>query len=467
MQMEAVESQVDTMKWEDLLSNKRFGDKPGTTRPFDPARSAFDVDFDRVVFSTPFRRLQDKTQVIPMPKSDFVHTRLTHSLEVSCVGRSLGRMVGDQILDKYPYLRNENKFSPSDFGAIVATAALAHDIGNPPFGHSGEKAISEYFLHGKGQHFKDAIADDKKWNDLIAFEGNANGFRTVVNSNTGAEGGLRLTYAALAAFTKYPKESFPKYGEPKRASEKKFGYFQSEREHYKDIAESLKLRKFRDDEHYSWCRHPLAFLVEAADDICYSIIDFEDGLRLGLIAEEKALELLRPIIGDSFSQERYDKILGFNEKISWLRAVTIGKLINDLANIFMENEEQILKGDYDRSLIDDSQFGDQVDRIKMITLKKVYRSRNVLEIEAAGFDVLGGLLHEFITAANDKHNGVKSHRSRKNLDLFPKEYFRDGENPEAELYDRIMSVCEFVAGMTDSAAISLYRKMKGIELPNE
>lgn len=463
--MEAVQAPTTTMKWEDLLSNKRYGDRPGTTRPFDAARSAFDVDFDRVVFSTPFRRLQDKTQVIPMPKSDFVHTRLTHSLEVSCVGRSLGRDVGNRILTKYPEL--QDRFNASDFGAIVATAALAHDIGNPPFGHSGEKAISEYFLNGPGAAFESEIANEKEWNDLIAFEGNANGFRTVVNSNTSAEGGLRLTYAALAAFTKYPKESFPKYTEvPKRASEKKFGFFQCEREHYRDVAESLKLRKFRDDEHYSWVRHPLAFLVEAADDICYSIIDFEDGLRLGLIAEEKATELLLPIIGDSFRQESYDKISSPNEKFSYLRAVTIGTLVRDAVEIFMQNEEAILAGEYDRSLLDDSKYGDQVEAIKLLTLKKVYRSRNVLEIEAAGFDVLSGLLHDFITAINDKYNDVKSFRSKKNFDLFPKDYLRNGEIPDS-LYDRIMCVCEFVAGMTDSAAISLYRKMKGIELPNE
>jgi dGTPase len=463
--MQVVTTEVLTMKWEDLLSNKRHGDSPDTKRLIDPARSPFDADYDRVVFSTPFRRLQDKTQVIPMPKSDFVHSRLTHSLEVSCVGRSLGRMVGSSILQKYPTLKDQ--FSASDFGAIVATAALAHDIGNPPFGHSGEKAIGEYFLNGPGKKFEEEIGDEKKWNDFVKFEGNANGFRTVVNTNTGDEGGLRLTYAVLAAFTKYPKESAPKYREPKRASEKKFGFFQCEREHFKDIANSVNLRKFREDEHYSWARHPLAFIVEAADDICYSIIDFEDGLRLGLIPENKAKELLVPIIGDKFNEVKYGGLASFNEKISYLRSVAIGALINDLAAIFLKNEEAILSGDYDTSLIDDSSLGEFVENIKKITLQKVYRSRNVLEIEAAGFDVLGGLLHDFITAQNDEHAGVKSHRSAKNLDLFPKEYFRNGKSPSADLYERIMSVCEFVAGMTDSAAISLYRKMKGIELPNE
>lgn len=448
------------MTWEQLLRKKRYGDPPGKKRFENEARSAFEADYDRVIFSTPFRRLQDKTQVIPLPEHDFVHTRLTHSLEVSSVGRSLGKIIGLEILKKYPELKTEQGITIHDFGAIVATAALAHDIGNPPFGHSGEKAISEYFRFGKGRRFEEAIADDAKWADLCAFEGNANGFRTLVNSSAS----VGLTYPTLAAFTKYPKASLPKY-EKGRASEKKYGFFQSEKTFYRDIAESLGLLHYRQDGSDAWCRHPLAFLVEAADDICYSIIDFEDGLRLGLIDEYYAEELLKPIMGDSFRQDRYDEIAGFMERVSYLRAVTIGKLIDNVSKIFLENEEALLDGTYDRSLIDDSPYCDQVEKIKRITLKKVYRSRNVLEIEAAGFTVISGLLEHFITAVNDKVEGNGSWRSKKALDLLPAEYLgKEGHPPEA-LYDRILSICDFISGMTDSGAIALYRKLNGIELP--
>ena len=466
MNLEATKAEIATMEWAQLLSKKRFGDKPGTQRLEDEARSAFEADYDRVIFSTAFRRLQDKTQVIPLPKSDFVHTRLTHSLEVSSVGRSLGKIVGKDILAKYPELK-EKGYTLADFGSIVATAALAHDIGNPPFGHSGEKAISEYFLNGNGKKYEAQINDSKRWADLIAFEGNANGFRIMVNPSTGAEGGLRLTYACLAAFTKYPKEGHLKYGAPKRASEKKFGFFQSEKEYYRDIAESAGLRNYRGDDAHSWTRHPLAFLVEAADDICYSIIDFEDGLRLGLIDEIYAEKLLVPMIGSQFSRERYEQIIGFNEKISYLRAVVIGQLINDMAAIFLKNEEAILSGEYDRSLIKDSQYYEQVEAIKAITLKKVYRSKSVLEIESAGFEVISGLLDLFLNAVNDKKAGNKSFHSLKNFDLLPEEYLTERGVKHDDLYHRILAICDYIAGMTDSAAISLYRKLKGIELPNE
>lgn len=464
MEKSTVTSDTATMHWEQLLSKKRHGDLPGTKRLEDEARSAFEADFDRVIFSTPFRHLQDKTQVIPLSKHDFVHTRLTHSLEVSSVGRSLGKLTGKELLKKHPHLRDDLGLTIADFGAIVATAALAHDIGNPPFGHSGEKAMSEYFLNGQGTRFKEQIADDKKWADLIAFEGNANGFRILTNPTTGAPGGIRLTYATLAAFTKYPKESNLKYDGPKRASEKKYGFFQSEKDLFVDVAESVGLLNFRKDDAPSWCRHPLAFLVEAADDICYSIIDFEDGLRLGLIEEHFAEDLLIPIIGDRFRQDRYDEIIGFREKLSYLRAVTIGCLIDEMSQVFLEKSDELLNGNYDRSLIKESRCYKLVEDIKSITLKKVYRARHVLEIESAGFEVIGGLLEYFIHAVNDKVNKKVSYHSSKNYDLIPIEYFGAKGSPSEDLYERLMMVCDFVSGLTDSAAMSLYRRMKGIEL---
>jgi dGTPase len=269
------------MNWNQLLSLKRFGDNNIRPRKNqDETRLGFEVDYDRIIFSDSFRSLQDKTQVVPLSKTDFVHTRLTHSLEVSVVARSLGRIVGEQVLLRHPELI-EAGYKMNDFGAIVATAALAHDIGNPPFGHSGEKAIGEYFKNGNGKKFKEQLSE-KQWQDIIDFEGNANGFRILNESKKGSEGGLRLSFATLGAFMKYPKESLPKKP-TSHIADKKYGIFQLDIPFFKEIASELGLISTGNKNDISFRRHPLAYLVEAADDICYTIIDFEDGINLGLI----------------------------------------------------------------------------------------------------------------------------------------------------------------------------------------
>ena len=270
------------MQWEQLLSLKRQGDTSKRLRKEqDDTRLGFEVDYDRIIFSSEFRILQDKTQVIPLSKTDFVHTRLTHSLEVSVVGRSIGRLVGKQILEKYPHLKEVHGYQLNDFGAIVAAACLAHDIGNPPFGHSGEKAIGEYFTSGNGQKYK-AYLTQKQWQDLIDFEGNANGFSILTSSREGVEGALRLSYATLGTFMKYPKESLPK--RPTSAiCDKKYGFFQQDVSFFQEVAQELGLLVNKELPNVGFHRHPLAFLVEAADDICYTIIDFEDGIKLGSI----------------------------------------------------------------------------------------------------------------------------------------------------------------------------------------
>lgn len=263
----------------------------------DDTRLGFEVDYDRIIFSSAFRSLQDKTQVIPLSKTDFVHTRLTHSLEVSVVGRSIGRLVGKQIIEKYPHLSEVHGYQPNDFGAIVAAASLAHDIGNPPFGHSGEKAIGEYFKTGNGKQFQEQLSE-KEWQDLIDFEGNANGFSLLTASRPGIDGGLRISYATLGAFMKYPKESLPKKP-TSHISDKKYGFFQTDKEFFKEVAEELGMIPNKSGNDIGYERHPLAFLVEAADDICYTIIDFEDGINLGLVSEDFALEYLINLVKDS------------------------------------------------------------------------------------------------------------------------------------------------------------------------
>ena len=293
------------MNWEQLLSLRRFGDTHKRLRnEQNETRLGFEVDYDRVIFSTAFRSLQDKTQVIPLSKTDFVHTRLTHSLEVSVVGRSLGRIAGEKLLLKHPFLSETHGYKFGDFGAIIAAAALAHDIGNPPFGHSGEKAIGEFFKHGEGKRYQ-SLLSQKEYQDIIDFEGNANGFKLMTESREGVLGGLRLSYATLGAFMKYPKESLPK-NPTTHIADKKFGFFQSEKKFFKEVAEELGLLCTRDGADIAYSRHPLTYLVEAADDICYTIIDFEDGINLGLISEEYALEYLIKLVKDTINTKKYN-----------------------------------------------------------------------------------------------------------------------------------------------------------------
>ncbi len=445
------------MNWEQLLSLKRFGDtKKRIRNQQDETRIGFEVDFDRIIFSDSFRSLQDKTQVVPLSKTDFVHTRLTHSLEVSVVGRSLGRIVGKQILEKYPKLQQLG-YQANDFGAIVASACLAHDIGNPPFGHSGEKAIGEYFKTGKGLHYKEDLSD-KEWQDLIDFEGNANGFRILTESRKGVEGGLRLSYATLGAFMKYPKESLPKKP-TSHIADKKFGFFQSEKVTFDDVATDLGLT-IRDSNSSSFSRHPLAFLVEAADDICYTIIDFEDGINLGLIEEEFALEYLINLVRDTINTEKYYQLKTKQDRLSYLRALAIGNLINETANVFIENETDILTGDYAISLLDKCKYEAQINDIIKISVAKIYRSKEVIEKEISGYKILADLLDVFINAINNSYNGKASNYDKLLMNLLPEKY----QNIHDSLFQRILSVCSFIAGMSDSAAILLHKKIKGVEV---
>ena len=445
------------MNWEKLLSLKRFGDTEKRIRnQQDESRIGFEVDYDRIIFSDSFRSLQDKTQVVPLSKTDFVHTRLTHSLEVSVVGRSLGRIVGKQLLDKYPELQQLG-YHANDFGAIVASACLAHDIGNPPFGHSGEKAIGEYFKSGFGVKYKNELTD-KQWQDLIDFEGNANGFKILTESREGIEGGLRLSYATLGAFIKYPKESLPKKP-TNNIIDKKYGFFQSEKEVFIDVVNDLGLKNVRKND-ITYARHPLAFLVEAADDICYTIIDFEDGINLGLIEEEFALEYLINLVRDTINTEKYYQLKTKQDRLSYLRALSIGNLINEAAKVFIDNEASILKGDYHISLLDKCRYEAQINDIIKISIDKIYRSKEVVEKEISGYRVLADLLDVFITAINNSFKGKATNYDTLLLNLLPEKF----QNIHDSLYLRILSVCSFIASMSDGAAILLHKKIKGIEI---
>lgn len=440
---------IKTMNWEQLLSLKRHGDNQKRLRAEqDPTRSGFEVDYDRIIFSAAFRNLQDKTQVIPFSKTDFVHTRLTHSLEVSVVGRSLGRMAGQRLLDKYPELATSG-YTSNDFGAIVAAASLAHDIGNPPFGHSGEQAIGNYFAHGNGLAYKKDLTDTQ-YHDLTHFEGNANGFKILSETREGIPGGLRLSYATLGAFTKYPKASLP-YRPTTHVADKKFGFFQAQQEDYVAVAKELGLFQ----QGGKIMRHPLAYLVEAADDICYTLIDFEDGINLGWISEDYALEYLINLVKDSINTKKYQQLTTKTDRLAYLRALSISTLIQEAAALFMKHEDEILAGTFATSLTDKSQYKAQIKDIIDLSIRNIYQAQEVIEKELKGYQVIHRLLDVFVGAAVRKQSGNASAFDKLALKCLPDTLVL----PEEDTYGLLLGISSYVASLTDGKALEWYQKM--------
>ncbi len=437
------------MNWDNLLKLRRFGDLKDRPRlAQNDTRLGFEVDYDRIVFSSAFRSLQDKTQIIPFSKTDFVHTRLTHSLEVSVVGRSLGRMAGKNILQKYPNLRDNLGYQINDFGAIVAAASLAHDIGNPPFGHSGEKAIGHYFSHGNGSRYKNELTD-KQHKDLCHFEGNANGFKILTESKAGTPGGLRLSFATLGAFIKYPKASLP-FQPTSHVAHKKFGYFQAQETFFNELTTELNLN----DKKMVY-RHPLAYLVEAADDICYTIIDFEDGIHLGWIEEEYALEYLIKLVRDGIDTLKYSKLQNKKQRLSYLRSLAINSLIKDAVSIFQENETQILEGSFTDALMERSQYKAQITDIINISIDKVYKSEEVVQKEILGYKVISSLLEAFVSAAANSFNKNTNTYDELLLELIPEDELIPADN----LYKTLLNATCYVASLTDGKAMLLAEKI--------
>ena len=447
------------MNWEQLLSLKRYGDTNKRLRiEQDETRLGFEVDYDRIIFSSEFRSLQNKTQVIPLSDTDFVHTRLTHSLEVSVVGRSLGRQVGVKLLEKHPHLSEALGYKANDFGAIVAAAALSHDIGNPPFGHSGEKAIGHFFQVGDGKIFANKLKP-KEYQDLCDFEGNANGFKILTQDREGREGGLRLSYATLGAFMKYPKESLPKKPSS-HIADKKYGVFQSDKNAFLEVAAELHLTENSIDNEIRFFRHPLAFLVEAADDICYTIIDFEDGINLSLIPEEFALEYLINLVRDSINIQKYNALKSTQDRISYLRALAINTLISEAVDIFMKNEQSILKGDFNRALLDKSKYEAQINDIIKVSVRNVYQSKEVVDKEISGFEVLNTLLKTYCDAVNNSYDNNASNYDKLILQTLPETItFLDDS-----LYVRLINICHYIALLSDRQAIIQYKKIKGLSI---
>jgi len=441
------------MNWQQLISNKRFGlEEIHQYRKDD--RSEFQRDYDRLIFSAPFRRLQNKTQVFPLPGSVFVHNRLTHSLEVSCVGRSLGTSIANQLIAKHPELANTHV---PEIGSIVSAACLAHDLGNPPFGHSGEKAISTYFSEGKGLDLKKQLSS-MEWDDLTHFEGNANAFRLLTHQFLGRrKGGFVMTYSTLASIVKYP---FPSILAGKKS---KFGFFTTEEESYLKIAQELGIKRLSaEGEPIRYARHPLVYLVEAADDICYQMMDIEDAYKLKLLTPREAKELYLLFLDDK-KKQRVEEVFNFvsdgNEQIAYLRATVIGILIKECTKVFIDNEESILDGTFEGALIKHigSPLNEAYKQCSRIAIEKIYRSRDVLDIELAGFHVISTLLELMIDAVQSPEKAY----SQLLINRVSSQY--DIKAPT--LYGRIQAVLDYLSGMTDVFALDLFRKIKGNGLP--
>lgn len=445
------------MQWEKLLSAKRWGSEDKYIENQEEARSEFQRDYDRLIFSSPFRRLQNKTQVFPLPGSIFVHNRLTHSLEVASVGRSIGRIFYNKLKKDDPELDQRLPLI-SEIGNIVAAACLAHDLGNPAFGHSGESAISHYFINGDGRRYQNEVTEEQ-WADLINFEGNANAFRILTHPYAGkGYGSFALTYSTLASIAKYPCSSIAG-GVKSQIHLKKYGFFQSEEAGFVRVADELGLLKVQDAP-LIYKRHPIVYMVEAADDISYNIIDLEDAHRLKILSYQEVEALLLPLANDPKMPARLAAIEDDDAKISLLRAKSISTLIGQCSDLFFRKEKEILEGNFNHSLIDqiDEPFRETMKKIEKVSVKKIYNYSSVVQIEVAGYKVMGGLLEEFIPAY--LLNESKYHK--KLVELIPKQFITS----KTDAYSKIQTVLDFVSGMTDLYAVELFRKIKGISFPS-
>lgn len=471
------------MKWEQLLSNKRFGQEKTPHREDD--RSEFQRDFDRLIFSAPFRRLQNKTQVFPLPGSIFVHNRLTHSLEVSSVGRSLGNDVSRLLLERHPELI---KTHITEMGSIVSAACLAHDLGNPPFGHSGERAIGAYFTEEKGRKYETYFCDEtgdsltpEQWQDLTHFEGNANAFRLLTHHFRGRrEGGFVMTYSTLASIVKYPYTSAQAGKKEKAASKReqndagiksaerkqarpqvKFGFFQAEQADYEKIAQELGIKKIKTPQGDRYARYPLVYLVEAADDICYQIMDIEDAYKLKILTTAETHQMLLSFFDEKEKVEirqRLATLEDANEQVVYLRSIAIGLLESECVRVFVENEEAILDGRFEGSLIDHiSPIPNKAYKHCVeVAYAKIYHAQLVVDIEIAGHKVITQLLDlmlEAVTHSNATYSKILINRVSPQYDILA-----------PTLYERMLSVLDYISGMTDVFALDLYRKITGMSL---
>lgn len=459
------------MTWGNCFSSRRFGMDSNEKG----IRTEYERDWDRIIFSSPFRRLQNKTQVFPLPEEVFVHNRLTHSLEVASVGRSLGKIVGRHLADlpEIEKVKEYKNFYRNNLKNVVSAACLAHDLGNPAFGHSGEEAISKYFKKRDTEKDEDLEFkknfNDSEWNDLINFEGNANAIRILTQQQRGrVYGGYRLTYSTLGAIIKYPCESLASEGRKGSKHRKKYGYFKGDETVFLDIANELNMIQEDVTGKIVFKRHPFVYLVEAADDICYNIIDLEDSHRLEILDYYEVKDLLLSIIKKS-PKDKIESVikqveeleLDKNEAVAYLRAKSINTLALMCADVFINNKDLIITGNYNNTLIEDiPELSSELKAITDLSIKKIYNYREVVKLELAGFRIMSGLVEDFVSAAiTPKEQRQKEHT--KVLELLPSQ-FRFDETSSS--YVKVMQIIDFISGMTDLFALKLYRNLRGIEI---
>ncbi len=443
------------MEWLQLISNKRLGQEHRHTERHDD-RTEFKRDFDRLIFSAPFRRLQNKTQVFPLPGSIFVHNRLTHSLEVSSVGMSLGNDVAQQLVRCHPELAG-TLFE--QIGQIVSTACLAHDLGNPPFGHSGEKAIQTFFTEGQGRILREQVSP-AFWDDITHFEGNANAFRLLTHQFKGRRpGGFVMTYSTIASIVKYP------YASSAAGKKGKFGFFQSEQPIYQRLADEMGLQCLSaPGEPLRYARHPLVYLVEAADDICYEIMDLEDAHKLKIVTFEETSRLMLSFFDEDTQQRILQRIVDEqvtdnNEKIVYMRSCVIGKLENECVQAFLNHEAEILAGTFQKGLVDhiSSLQREAYQRCARFSVERIYKSRPVLDVELSGYKIMATLMQQMVEAVMHPER----YYSQQLIGRVSSQY--DIDAPDLET--RLMAVIDYISGMTDVYALDVYQKINGISLP--
>lgn len=444
------------MQWQRLICDQRFGMEDAAVRKTAAStRSDFQRDYDRLVFSSPFRRLQNKTQVFPLPGSIFVHNRLTHSMEVACVGRSMAAQIVEKIQPRY-HDNPDAAMALESCGEIVAAACLAHDLGNPPFGHSGERAIATFFSEGPGADLRQQLTPEQ-WSDLTRFEGNANALRLLTHQFVGRrEGGFAMTYSTLASIVKYP------YASSLAGTDglgDKFGFFTSERDTYARIASHLGILSHGTDR---YARHPLVFVVEAADDICYEVMDMEDAHKLKILDTDTVKEHFLAFFPDE-RRRRCQRAMTYiadpNEQVGYLRSSVIGTLVDCCAQAFADHEDEILAGTFSShllSLIPPTQR-DAFAACNALSESRLYRAQEVVDVELAGNRIISFLLEKLIHAVRFPDLNY----SRLLLSQVPQQY----DVHSSDLFTKVQGVLDHVSAMTDVYALDLYRKLNGLSLP--
>ncbi len=447
---------MDKMHWHRLINDKRFGLENYHDPKKNLTRTDFRRDYDRLVFSSPFRRLQNKTQVFPLPGSIFVHNRLTHSMEVACVGKSIAEQVAVGLRGRYADAP-EGVEHFDHIGDIAAAACLAHDLGNPPFGHSGEKAISHFFSEGAGRFLRNELPPEV-WSDFINFEGNANALRVLTHRFNGRrEGGFAMTYSTLASIVKYPYESA-------LAGEKgKFGFFVSERDTYLRVASELGIKRLSaEGEPLRFARHPLVYIVEAADDICYEVMDIEDAHKLRILSTAEVIDSFMAFFPDDRRRKMaqvMEAVDDPNEKVAYLRSCVVGILVERCSQAFLDHEDEILDGSFSGSLLEHIPDLERrsYEACTRLSWDRLYRAAEVVDVELAGNRIITFLLEKLIEAVTNPglyYSGLL-------LAKVPKQYDVCSDS----LTGKIQAVLDHVSAMTDVYALDLYRKLKGLSLP--